>query len=94
MTKTLDASRSIGCGIGRSHIAEGYAPHARQVRVQAICDLNAERLAKVGDEFAVPRRTTSFDEVLAMEISTSSTSARRRPCISRKPSRRSPPASM
>jgi len=56
----------IGCGIGRSHIAEGYARLADQFEVLAICDLNTERLAAVGDEFAVPRRTTSFDEVLAM----------------------------
>ena len=32
-----------------------------------LCDLNQERLAAVGDEFSVPRRTTSFDEVLAMD---------------------------
>ena len=56
----------IGCGIGRSHIAEGYARLRDRYDVQVICDLNQERLATVGDEFSVPRRTTSFDEVLAM----------------------------
>ena len=35
--------------------------------VLALCDLNEERLATVADEFAVPRRTTSFDELLAMD---------------------------
>ena len=56
----------IGCGIGRSHIAEGYAKHPDKFRVLAICDLDSQRLAAVGDEFEVPRRTTSFDEVLGM----------------------------
>ncbi|WP_315834757.1 Gfo/Idh/MocA family oxidoreductase [Bradyrhizobium prioriisuperbiae] len=56
----------IGCGIGRSHIEEGYACLPAQFEVRALCDLNQERLATVGDEFSVPRRTTSFDEVLAM----------------------------
>ncbi len=57
----------IGCGIGRSHIAEGYAKHPDKFRVLAICDLDEQRLAKIGDEFAVPRRTKSFDDVLAMD---------------------------
>jgi predicted dehydrogenase len=33
----------------------------------ALCDLNAERMATVGDEFGVERRITSFDDVLAMD---------------------------
>src|ERR1700736_3377179 len=57
----------IGCGIGRSHIEEGYARLRDKFDLQVICDLNAERLATVGDEFVVPRRTTSFDDVLAMD---------------------------
>ena len=57
----------IGCGIGRSHILEGYGPHADKFRVLALCDLETARLAAVGDEFAVPHRTVSFDEVLAMK---------------------------
>jgi predicted dehydrogenase len=56
----------IGCGIGRAHIAEGYAKHADKFRVLALCDLNQERLASVGDEFAIARRTTAFDDVLGM----------------------------
>jgi predicted dehydrogenase len=58
----------VGCGIGRAHIAEGYAPHPDKFRVAAICDLDPARLAKVGDEFAVPRRYMSFDEILAMDV--------------------------
>ena len=57
----------IGCGIGRMHIAEGYARHPDKFRVVALCDLNVERLGEVANEFSIPRRTTSFDEVLRME---------------------------
>jgi predicted dehydrogenase len=67
MSKTWTVA-VVGCGIGRSHIAEGYAPHPDKFRVAAICDLDPARLAKVGDEFAVAQRTTSFDEVLAMDV--------------------------
>jgi len=57
----------IGCGIGRTHILEGYSRHQDKFRVLALCDLDPARLAAVGDEFAIPRRTTSFDEVLRMD---------------------------
>jgi predicted dehydrogenase len=57
----------IGCGIGRAHIAEGYAPNRSKFRVLAICDIDEARLAAVGDEFDVPRRVRSFNEVLSME---------------------------
>ncbi len=56
----------IGCGIGRLHILEGYAKHPEKFRVLALCDPDPARLAAVGDECAVARRTRSFDEVLAM----------------------------
>src|SRR5690606_10679573 len=57
----------IGCGIGRSHIIEGYLPHPDRFRVMALCDLDTERLNRLADEFSIPRRTTAFDEVLAMD---------------------------
>ncbi|WP_127755078.1 Gfo/Idh/MocA family oxidoreductase [Devosia sp. 1566] len=57
----------IGCGIGRSHIVEGYAPNADKFRVLALCDLNPERMNPIADEFGVPRRETEFDAVLAMD---------------------------
>src|SRR5882724_1879653 len=57
----------IGCGIGRSHILEGYSRHPDKFRVLALCDINKERLATVADEFAVRRRTEAFDEVLGMD---------------------------
>ena len=65
MSRALNVA-VIGCGIGRSHIAEGYAKHTDKFRVLALCDLNRERLATVGDEFTVQRRTASFDDVLGM----------------------------
>ena len=57
----------VGLGIGRAHLEEGFANHPDKFRVLAACDLNEERLKAVADEFAIPRRTTSFAEVLAME---------------------------
>ncbi len=57
----------IGCGIGRSHIAEGYWRHPDKFQVLALCDIDEGRLAKLGDEFSVRRRTKSFDEVLRMD---------------------------
>jgi predicted dehydrogenase len=65
MTRALNVA-VVGCGIGRAHLAEGYAKHADKFQVLALCDLNKARLAEVGEEFAVPRRTASFDEVLGM----------------------------
>ncbi|MDK1374410.1 MULTISPECIES: Gfo/Idh/MocA family oxidoreductase [unclassified Sinorhizobium] len=55
----------IGCGIGRSHIVEGYLPHPDKFQVTALCDLNVERLNEVGNEFGIEKRTTSFKELLA-----------------------------
>jgi predicted dehydrogenase len=57
----------VGCGIGRSHIAEGYAGHTDKFRVLALCDVDERRLATLGDEFSVPRRTKSFNELLRMD---------------------------
>src|SRR6516164_5455835 len=57
----------IGCGIGRLHIEEGYARHPDKFNVLALCDIDARRLAEVGDEFAIPHRTASFDDVLRMD---------------------------
>jgi predicted dehydrogenase len=57
----------VGCNIGREHIAEGYANLPGRCRVLALCDLDAARLAAVGDEFGIPRRTARFDDLLAMD---------------------------
>ncbi|MCX5496482.1 Gfo/Idh/MocA family oxidoreductase [Kaistia dalseonensis] len=57
----------IGCGIGRSHIIEGYLPHPDRFRVVAVCDLDPARLAAIADEFAISRRTTASAEIMAMD---------------------------
>jgi predicted dehydrogenase len=54
----------VGCGVGRAHIAQGYARHPDKFRVLALCDIDATRLAAVGDEFAIIRRTAVFDDIL------------------------------
>jgi len=56
----------VGCGVGRAHIAAGYARHPDKFRVVALCDIDLARLAAVGDEFGVARRTADFDEILGM----------------------------
>jgi len=57
----------VGCGVGVNHIAQGYRRHPDKFRVQALCDIDEARLAVVGNEFGVPRRTTVFDDVLRMD---------------------------
>lgn len=57
----------VGCGIGRAHIAQGYARHPDKFRVVALCDVDAGQLAAVGDEFGIARRTAAFDELLRIE---------------------------
>ena len=56
----------IGAGIGRAHIAEGYAALPDLFEVAALCDIDPVRLAAVGGSFRIPRLTASFAEVLAM----------------------------
>jgi predicted dehydrogenase len=56
----------VGCGIGRTHIVS-YVAHPDKFRVVAICDLNDERLASIGDEFGIERRTKDFAEILRMD---------------------------
>lgn len=57
----------VGCGIGRSHIVEGYVPNADKFAVKALCDLSQERLDAVGDEFGIARRLVNFDDLLTMD---------------------------
>jgi predicted dehydrogenase len=57
----------VGCGVGRNHIAQGYGKYPDKFSVQALCDVDEARLAAVGDEFSIPRRTRSFDEVLRID---------------------------
>ena len=57
----------VGCGIGEEHIATGYVANADKFSVLALCDLNEKRLAEVGDQFGVERRTTRFEDLLVMD---------------------------
>ena len=56
-----------GCGIGRTHIAQGYARHPDKFRVVGLCDVDAGRLAAVADEFGIAHRTAAFDELLRID---------------------------
>jgi predicted dehydrogenase len=67
MSQKLLRVAVVGCGVGRNHIAQGYQRHPDKFRVQALCDIDAARLAVVADELSIPRRTTSFDELLHMD---------------------------
>jgi len=57
----------VGCGVGRDHIVRGYQKHPDKFGVHALCEIDECRLAAVADEFSIPRRTMSFDEVLRMD---------------------------
>lgn len=57
----------VGCGVGRNHIAQGYARHPDKFRVLVVCDVDEARLAAVADDFSVPQRTRRFDDLLGME---------------------------
>jgi predicted dehydrogenase len=56
----------IGGGIGRPHIAEGYAALPNLFEVTALCDIDPTRLHAVGNAFHIPHLTTSLTEILAM----------------------------
>jgi predicted dehydrogenase len=56
-----------GCGIGRAHIAQGYARHPDKFRVLALCDIDAARLAALGEEFGIRRRVAAFADLLGMD---------------------------
>jgi predicted dehydrogenase len=54
----------IGCGIGRSHIVEGYVPNADRFEVAALCDLDPARMAPIAAEFGIAEQVTDFDSLL------------------------------
>lgn len=68
MTSEIKTVAVVGCGIGRSHLIEGYVPNADKYKVVALCDLNPERLNAVADEFGIEGRYTSFDELLKTDV--------------------------
>lgn len=61
MTKKINVAM-IGLGFGAEFIPI-YQAHP-QVNVYAICQRNHEKLNKVGDEFKIEKRYTSYDDVL------------------------------
>jgi predicted dehydrogenase len=67
MSDAIKTVAIVGCGIGRSHMTEGYIPNAGRFKVIAVCDINEERLKSFADEFGIPRMTTKFDDLLAMD---------------------------
>ena len=56
----------VGCGIGRPHV-EAYRSLPEQFEVAAICDLDDERLRQVATAHAIPRTTTDFRALCAMD---------------------------
>ncbi|WP_152048358.1 Gfo/Idh/MocA family protein [Aureimonas psammosilenae] len=64
MTKRFNVA-VIGCGIGRSHIVEGYLPHPARFEVVELCDLDEARMNAVGNEFGITGRSKDFDALLA-----------------------------
>jgi predicted dehydrogenase len=56
----------VGCGIGRPHV-EAYRSLPEQFEVAAICDLDDERLRQVATAHAIPRMTTDFRALCAMD---------------------------
>ncbi|WP_196260033.1 Gfo/Idh/MocA family protein [Pelagibacterium limicola] len=67
MTTKIFNVAIVGCGIGRSHMTQGYLNNEDRFRVVAVCDLDPVRLDAVADEFGIARRTTRFDDLLAMD---------------------------
>jgi len=56
----------LGCGPRARGHAAAYK-HVEKARLEAVCDLNEERLGAFADEFAIPRRYTDLREMLQKE---------------------------
>jgi len=56
----------LGCGPRARGHAEAYK-HAKKALLEAVCDMNAERLGKFADDFKVPRRYSDVREMLEKE---------------------------
>jgi predicted dehydrogenase len=56
----------VGCGIGRPHV-EAYRSLPEQFEVVALCDLDEERLRGAAAAYAIPRATTDFRALCAMD---------------------------
>ena len=62
----------VGCGIGRSHIVEGYVPNPDRSGCAALCDLDEARLAtrrrRVRHRAAARRRSTTCSPMPTIDI--------------------------
>jgi len=56
----------LGCGPRARGHAAAYE-HVTKSQLDAVCDMNAERLGAFADEFAIPRRYTDLREMLETE---------------------------
>jgi len=56
----------LGCGPRAHGHAEAYK-HVKKASLEAVCDLNTERLTVFADKFAIPRRYTNLHEMLERE---------------------------
>ena len=56
----------LGCGPRAKGHAEAYQ-HVKKARLEAVCDLNAERLKAFADKFAIPRRYSDLRQMLEKE---------------------------
>jgi len=56
----------LGCGSRARGHADAYK-HVKKSRLEAVCDMNAERLGRFADEFKVPRRYSDVREMLEKE---------------------------
>lgn len=56
----------LGCGPRAKGHAAAYE-HVTKANLEAVCDMNEERLAGFADEFAIPRRYTDVREMLETE---------------------------
>lgn len=67
MTTSIKTVAIVGCGIGRSHMTEGYLTNPDKFKVIAVCDIDDEKLKTFADEFSISRRTAEFDDLLGMD---------------------------
>jgi predicted dehydrogenase len=56
----------LGCGGRARGHADAYQ-HVKKARLQAVCDMNTERLKPFAEQFAIPRRYTDLREMLEKE---------------------------
>ncbi len=56
----------LGCGPRARGHADAYR-FVKKARLEAVCDMNAERLGKFADEFRIPRRYANLREMLERE---------------------------